>query len=395
MPIPELIPGENFSVPSSWPTGTWGMMTSIKVAVANLHWKADPKKRLDPSWFPVNTQGLSQREIQREFELDWTIADGKPVFPDYDKARHGSSEALKAEAGLPVTIGLDFGLNPAAVFEQTSDMGQVRVLRVLNEENKALTTFAPLIVRQMLSLSAEAGYDAWTMEAVQELFRKKWAAAQAAGLTLAELENLETEVWRDTYEEVFAGGLEFVFVGDPAGKSRTANDAKSGYRFLWERYGWRVQGNQKHQVWDTRRTAVTGLLTQPDVAPGMAKFVISAHPSCDRLRAGFEGSYAYDEAADNGGREVPLKDRFSHPQDALQYIACRLAPTTGTRVLGEAVTVDYSPRPRSQTLLPPEQAVDLASRWEGLELEAGTPETPAPKPAAAAWNPFLQSQMYG
>ena len=392
----QLVPGEDFSVDSTWPIGTWGMMTSLGVSVANLHWKADPKKRLDPDWFSVNTTGLSQREIQREFELDWTIADGKPVFPDYDKEKHGTSEVLRAEPGMPLYVGLDFGLNPAADFVQVSDMGQVRVLRVLNEENKALTTFAPLIIRQMLELCAEAGYPARTMEDVESLFRRHWkAATQETGLSLSELENLECEVWRETYEEVFdhdsGQSLEFIFAGDPAGKSRTANDAKSGYRFLWERFGIRVQGNQKHQVWDTRRNAVTGLLVSPDIAPGEAKFVISAHPSCERLRAGFEGSYAYAEAADTGGREVPLKDRFSHPQDAFQYVACKIAPSAGSRALGTAIAVDYSPSPRLAQMLPPAAPVNLESRWEALEFEDNPEVAPAAPPAP--WNPFLQSQM--
>ncbi|MGI4791974.1 MAG: hypothetical protein ACRYFS_24390 [Janthinobacterium lividum] len=390
-----LIPGEDFSVPSAWPVGTWGMMTSIKVAVANLHWKADPKKRNDPLWFPTNTEGLSEREIKREFDLDWTIADGKPVFPDYDKNKHGTSEVLKAEPGLPLSIGLDFGLNPAGVFSQVSDMGQVRVLRVLNEENKAMPLFGPLIVRQMLELNAEAGYEAWTMERVQELFEKKWLRAALPGMSLAELQDLESDVWHATYEEVFAGGLEFDFMGDPAGKARNANDAKSAYQILWEQYGFRVKGNQKHQVWDTRRSAVTALLIAKDIADGVPKFVVSAHPSCERLRAGFEGSYAYAEAADNGGREMPLKDRFSHPQDALQYIACAQAPQGSGKVLGGAVTVDYSPNPRPAQRLPPAQPVDLESRWDGLELEEREEASSTPSAPVAPWNPFLQSQIYG
>ncbi len=391
----ELVAGENFSVPSSWPVGTWGMMTSIGVAVANLHWKADPKKRLDPAWFPVNTTGLSELEIRREFDLDWTVTNGKPVFPSYDAGRHGSSEVLKAAPGLTVYVGYDFGLNPAAVFVQPSDTGQVRVLRVINEENKDLSLFAPLVIRQMLALNQEARFPVVTMEDLQMRFDERWRNQVKAEMTLKELESLEAQTWRMTYSDAFdhecGDSLHFIHIGDPAGKSRSANDAKSAYTILASRYGIKVQGKQKHQVWNTRRNAVTSLLVA-SMEGGEPKLLVSAHSSCERLRAGFEGSYAYDENADSGGKETPLKDRFSHPQDAFQYVTCEIAPAQATdKPLGGAVTVDYSPSPRPAQMLPPEVPVNIASQWEGLEME----EVPSTAYAPAERLPWhvLQAHM--
>lgn len=391
----ELVAGENFAVPSSWPAGTWGMMTSIGVAVANLHWKADPKKRLDPTWFPVNTTGLSALEIRREFDLDWTVTDGQPVFPSYDAGKHGSSEVLKAAPGLTMYVGYDFGLNPAAVFVQPSDMGQVRVLRAINEENKDLSLFAPLVIRQMLALNQEAGFPVVTLEDLQTRFEAKWRQSVQPGMTLKELESLEAKVWQETYKGAFDHedgiSLHFVHIGDPAGKSRSANDAKSAYTILASRYGLKVQGKQKHQIWNTRRNAVTSLLVA-SMEGGEPKLLVSAHASCERLRAGFEGSYAYDENADSGGKETPLKDRFSHPQDAFQYVACEIAPAQGSgKPLGGAVSVDYGPSPRPAQPLPPETPVNLTSRWDGLELEE-VQEVKTMPAERLPW-PILQSRM--
>ena len=393
-----LILGENFAVPSSWPPGTWGMVTSIGVTVANLHWKADPKKRNDPDWFSTNTRGMDARTIQREFELDWTVADGKPVFPDYDKGRHGSSEIFRAAPGQPVYAGWDYGLNPACVFMQPTDSGQLRVLRVLNEENCPMVRFGPMVIRTMLELNAEAGYLVPTWPQLEDRARALWESvtAESPKMNMGEAEIAEQQVWRQVFAEAFRGGLEWIHIGDPAGAGRTANDAISGARYLQIHFGISVKSNQKHQVWDTRRNAVSSLLLAGDVAPGQPKFVISGHASCDRLRVGFEGSYAYAESADTGGREVPKKDRFSHPQDCVQYVACVLLPQSSSKPLAAAVAENYSPFADSSASLPQAPKPAPETRWEGLEMEEraaeGQTATALGKPIKPhfAW---LQSQM--
>jgi hypothetical protein len=56
-------------------------------------------------------------------------------------------------------------------------------------------------------------------------------------------------------------------------------------------------------------------------------------PRCEVLRKGFRGRYQYKRIKITGSGEryhdVPDKNEFSHPHDALQYVA--------TRVFGEAV----------------------------------------------------------
>ena len=51
-------------------------------------------------------------------------------------------------------------------------------------------------------------------------------------------------------------------------------------------------------------------------------------PSCVRLVNGFLGGYCYKEVGSTGiYSESPLKNRFSHPHDALQYVMTKLVLT--------------------------------------------------------------------
>lgn len=53
--------------------------------------------------------------------------DGKPVFPEFVDAMHVSAERFGPLPGLAIGIGLDAGLNPAAVFGQRLPNGQWRI----------------------------------------------------------------------------------------------------------------------------------------------------------------------------------------------------------------------------------------------------------------------------
>ena len=76
-----------------------------------------------------------------------TINEGKPVYPMWVTDTHISKEEIPVAAGLPVYVGLDFGLTPAAVFGQcvrgrwlilqeivAFDMGIVRFAELLRQE---------------------------------------------------------------------------------------------------------------------------------------------------------------------------------------------------------------------------------------------------------------------
>ena len=75
------------------------------------------------------------------------IQDGKPVYPMFASEVHIAEEEIPVAANLPVYVGVDFGLTPAAVLGQkvrgrwflqseivAIDMGIVRFAEVLRNE---------------------------------------------------------------------------------------------------------------------------------------------------------------------------------------------------------------------------------------------------------------------
>ena len=71
-----------------------------------------------------------------------------------------------------------------------------------------------------------------------------------------------------------------------------------------------------------RREAVAYFLTR--MSAGEAGFMLD--PSCRNLRKGFIGGYRYERVKTNTEmyRDRPVKDKFSHPHDALQYLCMRV-----------------------------------------------------------------------
>lgn len=62
-----------------------------------------------------------------------TVHDGKPVYPEYNDTLH--VKEINPIQGVPLTIGIDFGLTPAAVITQVDTRGRLLVLdEVIGED---------------------------------------------------------------------------------------------------------------------------------------------------------------------------------------------------------------------------------------------------------------------
>jgi hypothetical protein len=112
---------------------------------------------------------------------------------------------------------------------------------------------------------------------------------------------------------------EYVDWDDPAGHSKFSKKEggfTSNAELIREAIGIGLEASEQNL--DARINAVDGQLALID---GML-----IDPSCTRLINGFVGGYCYPEIGTTGEySDHILKNRFSHIQDALQYVAVRLA----------------------------------------------------------------------
>jgi hypothetical protein len=246
------------------------------IYTANEGWVANPEAE------NIGNQPLGYAYWQRQIagkDHEWikvyilgeygSVFTGKPVFEEiYADGRHFSAEPLSIYRGLPLRLGWDFGLTPACIAAQLSPRGQLRVLREWICENGGLREFVESIVKPALANEFH--------------------------------------------------GMVILSHGDPAGSQRGQVDEVTCLDELG-RLGIHTAAAPTNDFLPRRQVVISFLSRMIDGQPG---FMLD--PSCEVLRKGFLGGYKFDRLQVSGEeryRDVPCKNRYSHPMDALQYLA--------------------------------------------------------------------------
>lgn len=85
----------------------------------------------DPEWIKVYVNGEYGRLIE-----------GKPVFHNFRDSVHVTAAPLQPVPNLPLLIGVDFGLTPAAVIGQRLADGRWLVLSEITTEDTGVIRFS-------------------------------------------------------------------------------------------------------------------------------------------------------------------------------------------------------------------------------------------------------------
>lgn len=194
------------------------------------------------------------------------VIDGKPIYPEYSDSVH--CQTVTAVKGITIYRGWDFGLTPACVFTQLLPSGQWIVFDELVAEDMGIDRFSDRVIQ---------------------------------------------------YCNQNYNGFAFEDIGDPAGMKRSETDEKSCFQIMWAK---NIQISGGEQDPTMRIESVKKPLNT--LVSGKPGLVLS--PQCKTLRKGFQGGYQYRRLQTSGDRftEKPDKNQYSHPHDALQYIATRL-----------------------------------------------------------------------
>jgi hypothetical protein len=196
------------------------------------------------------------------------VTEGQPVFPMYRDSVHCGGTAIEVPPGMPVEIGADFGLTPAAVIGARLADGRWLIFDEVVMEDVGAIRFGETLAAYMAQNYAD--------------------------------------------NPVAAGW------GDPSGAFRAATDERTVLQILGQKTGWRwrpAPTNDPTLRLEVVRAALNRLV---DGRPGI---VISS--KCPVLRKGFTGGY-HRKFVKSGGsdrlHDTPHKNRYSHPHDALQYL---------------------------------------------------------------------------
>lgn len=194
-----------------------------------------------------------------------SVRDGRPVYPEWNDSVHLSPVSLDPVPGIPLIVGVDFGLTPAAAICQ-SVRGKWAILRELVASDMGATRFAQLLKREMAT-------------------------------------NFP--------------GFKYKIFGDPAGDQRAQTDEQTPFQIL-RKAGLSAYPAPSNDV-ALRTDAVKSLLNR--LVEGQPGLIVD--PACPVLIKGFRDSYAYRRLKTSGEKytDTPDKNRFSHVHDAMQYAA--------------------------------------------------------------------------
>ena len=191
--------------------------------------------------------------------------EGKVVYPSFREETHVAKRSLDLIPGIPIGVGVDFGLTPAAIFGQ-----KVRGRWIIHRELVATDMGATRFAQQIKHVLA-----------------------------------------------MHFGGYDVSMWGDPSGDSRVQTDEDTPF-LVFRAAGLPILPAPSNDP-VVRTEAVT--LAVERMVDGEPGFLLD--PRCPILKAGFIRGYAYPKLQISGGiryGDAPVKNRYSHPHDALQYL---------------------------------------------------------------------------
>lgn len=236
-------------------------------------WRENPDaenmRNLPPGYYLKGAQGKDEDWVLVNLANEYGfVRDGKPVYPEYRDAVMCREFELVKDLGL--YVGFDFGLTPAALVGQRTVNGQWRFHRELVTTDTGIVRFA-----REFKLFMNNHYPGWRVNGIY---------------------------------------------GDPAGDQRQAGDVeeRTAFQLLASEqvYAEPAPGDNDFVL---RVEAFTApMLRMIDGQPGML-----IHPQCKVTRKGLQGGYAYKRVKVVGSeryRDLPDKDKYSHPCEAGQYL---------------------------------------------------------------------------
>lgn len=229
--------------------------------------QAENLGNLLPGYYELACVGKSDDHIKVQIHGEYGfLIEGQPVYSSYRDSVHCDTKPTQPIAGLPIFIGADFGLTPAAVIGQRLPDGQWRIIGEIITDHCGPTRFSELLAAFVST----------------------------------------------HYSDFSIGGA----WGDPAGTAGEEGDTY--FDILKAKTGWHWRPAPTNDP-ELRQEAVKIALNRMiDGRPGLL-----LSPVCSKLRKGFASGYHFKFVQTSRGQQLhpqPVKNDFSHCHDGLQYL---------------------------------------------------------------------------
>lgn len=247
--------------------------------------EAENLKNLPSSYYKRLMAGKDEDWIKVYVHGEYgVVTEGKPVFPSYRDSVHCAPEEFEPLPDLPILIGMDFGLTPAAILGQKLYDGRWLI-------------FDEFVTGVGKSNGANQVEESCGLTRFKYLLRTYIATKYPS-------HNIE--------------GVEIAW-GDPAGNAKD-QDENTAYDII---------NADKEDSWDTKPAPTNDLSARREVVINCLGRMIDGKPGilisprCQYIRKGFAGGYHFAMVRTGGDEmyhEAPRKNKFSHPHDGLQYL---------------------------------------------------------------------------
>lgn len=217
-------------------------------------------------YYTNKSNGKKPEWVKQFIECIWGFSQkGKPVYSAFRGSLHIADTELQYNPHLPLIMGFDAGLTPAAIFMQQDPFGRVLVLDELVSEGMGAQRFC--------------------REKIKPLLARRFP------------------------------GCDLRIAADPAVTQRSqANEAVTVAKVLEQELKVKCEPAASNTL-GARLGAVEGVLTRLTEA-GPALLV---DKRCKVLVTGFQAGYRYTISSKGVKADTPEKNSYSHPHDACQY----------------------------------------------------------------------------
>lgn len=224
--------------------------------------------RLGRTYYEMQLAGKSEEWIKVYVRGEYGfVQEGRPVYPEYRDSVH--CKTFELVPGVPVDVGLDFGLTPAAVFGQHLTLGRWRWRFEECSTHMGAKNFGELVLKP------------------------RFAELERLGFVIGDI------------------------TGDPSGTTDSQTDETTPFKIL-DAIGVRAKPASTNDYTVRREAVASALGRLIDGEPGLL-----VHPDCRVTRRGMGGRYAYKRIqviGDERYHDKPDKNEYSHPCEAGQYM---------------------------------------------------------------------------
>jgi hypothetical protein len=269
--------------------------------VARLHYSIVPDYDFESA-----CTGMSDDQIERELEINWSASSGMAVYPQFKWDTHVAAEELRYWPELPLHCGLDAPGCPALAITQLNPWGQWQIFPSLHPSRGQDFSFYE--------------FAEWMAEHLEKNYGEPY------GRTLKQ--------------------IPLVIIGDPAGNTvpTRSDGSRQDMRSCWEtlrtgvrmfmgedengrglyadKPGWGLNVVPGVISVQKRIEAVRARLTS-QVGDGLPAFIID--PREDYMIRCFQGLYTFERYPNGDYSDKPAKDDASDIMDSVAYVASRLS----------------------------------------------------------------------